>query len=202
LWKKKNQSCLRSCISCEYEWFSQAHNHEHDNGNHSDHNESTAHTRVAPTAKLDSLLNKFKVKKSMLQNLVVWLYKMPVVEWNRLILFRQSYWERWVMPMSTRDELWSGFPIYVAICSIWIEIPLIYLRSGNDSIRKLIGVDVEAKTAPFIAFFWWKNYKLSPYLDAAYKAANPNQFEKDFIETDKNLMESALSGRIWRFSYS
>jgi hypothetical protein len=28
--------------------------------------------------------------------------------------------------------------------------------------------------------------------------ANPNQFEKDFIETDKkvNLMESALSGRI------
>jgi hypothetical protein len=37
------------------------------------------------------------------------------------------------------------------------------------------------------------NYKLSPYLDAA-KAANPNQFEKDFIETDKkvNLMESAL----------
>ncbi|MDG1870687.1 MAG: cytochrome c biogenesis protein CcsA, partial [Flavobacterium sp.] len=42
------------------------------------------------------------------------------------------------------------------------------------------------------------NYKLSPYLDAAYKAANPNQFEKDFIETDKkvNLMESALSGRI------
>jgi hypothetical protein len=33
------------------------------NGNHSDHNESTAHTRVAPTAKLDSLLNKFKVKQ-------------------------------------------------------------------------------------------------------------------------------------------
>jgi hypothetical protein len=50
----------------------------------------------------------------------------------------------------------------------------------------LIGVDVEAKTAPFIAFFDEKgNYKLSPYLDAAYKAANPNQFEKDFIETDK-----------------
>jgi hypothetical protein len=31
-----------------------------------------------------------------------------------------------------------------------------------------------------------------------YKAANPNQFEKDFIETDKkvNLMESALRIRI------
>jgi hypothetical protein len=31
----------------------------------------------------------------------------------------------------------------------------------------LIGVDVEAKTAPFIAFFDEKSYKLSPYLDAA-----------------------------------
>jgi cytochrome c-type biogenesis protein CcsB len=35
-------------------------------------------------------------------------------------------------------------------------------------------------------------------LDAAYKAANPNQFENDFIETDKkvNLLESALMGSI------
>jgi hypothetical protein len=34
-----------------------------------------------------------------------------------------------------------------------------------------------------------------------YKAANPNQFEKDFIETDKkvNLMESALNKNIKDF---
>jgi hypothetical protein len=30
-----------------------------------------------------------------------------------------------------------------------------------------------------------RELQMSPYLDAAYKAANPNQFEKDFIETDK-----------------
>jgi hypothetical protein len=36
---------------------------------------------------------------------------------------------------------------------------------------------------------------LSPYLDAAYKAANPNQFEKDFIETDKKVNLMALSGQ-------
>jgi cytochrome c-type biogenesis protein CcsB len=81
----------------------------------------------------------------------------------------------------------------------WIEIPIIYMKSGNDSIRKIIGVDSKATYAPFVAFFDAKgNYKLSKYLDEAFKAANPNQFEKDFIETDKkvNLMESALSGRI------
>jgi hypothetical protein len=38
------------------------------------------------------------------------------------------------------------------------------------------------------------NYKLSKYLEEPF--GKSNQFEKDFIETDKrvNLMESALSG--------
>ena len=81
----------------------------------------------------------------------------------------------------------------------WIEIPLIYVKKGNDSIRKIIGVDVDAKFIPFKKFFDERgNYKLSPYLDEAYKTANPNQFEKDFVETDKkvNLMNSALFGSI------
>lgn len=81
----------------------------------------------------------------------------------------------------------------------WIDIPIIHLRRGNDSIRKIIGVDKEAKVAPFVSFFDEKgNYKLAKYLESSFSAANPNQFEKDFIETDKrvNLMESALSGRI------
>ncbi len=83
--------------------------------------------------------------------------------------------------------------------STWIQVPMIYIKSGNDSIRKIIGIDKKAKFASFLNFFDHAgNYKLAPYLDAAYKNANPNQFEKDFVETDKkvNLMESALSGSI------
>jgi cytochrome c-type biogenesis protein CcsB len=83
--------------------------------------------------------------------------------------------------------------------NIWIQVPLIYMKAGNDSIRKIIGIDADKGAASFIDFFDNKgNYKLMPYLEDAYKAANPNQFEKDFIETDKkvNLMESALSGSI------
>ena len=85
--------------------------------------------------------------------------------------------------------------------NIWIQVPLIYMKSGNDSIRKIIGIDAKQEFASFLDFFdSTGNYKLMPYLDAAYKAANPNQFEKDFIETDKkvNLMESALSGTIMK----
>ena len=46
--------------------------------------------------------------------------------------------------------------------SYWIQIPIIYMKSGNDSIRKIIGVDKDAQYAPFVSFFDDKgNYKLS-----------------------------------------
>ena len=81
----------------------------------------------------------------------------------------------------------------------WIEVPLIYIKNGNDSIRKIVGAKAADKYISFKSFFDAKgNYKLSPYLDEAYKAAIPNQFQKDFIETDRkvNLLNSALFGSI------
>lgn len=82
---------------------------------------------------------------------------------------------------------------------VWYEVPLIYLKPGNDSIRKLIGIASDAKRASLIDFFDERgNYKLSKQLDEAYKEAVPNQFQTDFIEADKrvNLLYSALSGQI------
>ncbi len=84
---------------------------------------------------------------------------------------------------------------------VWFEVPLIYIKNGNDSIRKIIGLDSKEKYAPFIKFFDDKgNYKLSSYIEEAYKASIPDQFQKDFIETDRkvNLLNSALSGSILR----
>jgi cytochrome c-type biogenesis protein CcsB len=81
----------------------------------------------------------------------------------------------------------------------WIEVPLIYIKKGNDSIRKIIGANQDEKYIAFKRFFDDKgNYKLSPYLDEAYKTQVPSQFQKDFIETDKkvNLINAALFGSI------
>jgi len=81
----------------------------------------------------------------------------------------------------------------------WYNLPIIYLKRGNDSIRKLIGVEKDAKYAPLVAFFDEAGgYKLANLLDAAYKEPVPNQFQKDFIDADKkvNLLYSALSGQI------
>ena len=83
--------------------------------------------------------------------------------------------------------------------SAWYQVQMIYISRSNDSIRKIIGIPADQKLAAFINFFDERgNYKLSKYLDDAYKTANPNQFEKDFVETDKkvNLLSSALFGSI------
>jgi hypothetical protein len=58
-------------------------------------------------------------------------------------------------------------------------VPLVYIKNGNDSIRKIIGLDPKEKYAPFIKFFDERgNYKLSPYLEEAYKAALQTSFRK------------------------
>ncbi len=188
--------------------FAQAHNHEH-NHDHSAKKadgspvESPAHVRVKPSQKqLDSILTAYTVTPE------------HAAKFGRLII--QDAGGR-MKPINTfssellrkvsHSNSYNGMnsdQVFLSMtqsAQLWIEIPLIYIKSGNDSIRKIIGIDSKDKYAPFISFFDEKgNYKLSPYLDAAYKAGNPNQFEKDFVETDKkvNLMESALSGSILR----
>lgn len=80
----------------------------------------------------------------------------------------------------------------------WVNIPFIYVDKNNDSIHKILGVESKAKYVSFINFFDEQgNYKLSPYLDEAQKAAVPNKFQTDFIEVDKKvvLLSAALSRR-------
>ena len=82
---------------------------------------------------------------------------------------------------------------------VWYEVPIIVLKRGNDSIRKLIGIDVKENQASLINFFDERgNYKLKKQLEEAYTEPVPNQFQKDFIDVDKkvNLLYSALSGKI------
>ena len=82
---------------------------------------------------------------------------------------------------------------------LWYQVPFIYLKRGNDSLRKLAGVDEKAKYASFVDFFNKDgSYKLAKPLEGAYKAVTPNQFQKDFIETDRriNLLYSAIEGKV------
>ncbi|UMY65160.1 MULTISPECIES: cytochrome c biogenesis protein CcsA [unclassified Flavobacterium] len=85
--------------------------------------------------------------------------------------------------------------------ALWLDMPIISLKKDNDSIRSILGIGKEEKYAPFRAFFDDRgNYKLSPFLDEAYRNQRPDQYQKDLIDADKKvvLLNSALSGTILR----
>ena len=187
-----------------------AQEQEHDHADHEGH----AHTEAEAAPATHENHTKKVLSQDEL-NALITKYKVPeehAAKFGRLVI--QDGGGR-MKPINTfssellrkvsHDDSYNGmnsdqvFLSMTQYASYWIEIPIIYIKSGNDSIRKIIGIDKTAEFAPFVSFFDAKgNYKLSKYLEQAFKSANPNQFEKDFIETDKkvNLMESALSGRI------
>ena len=85
--------------------------------------------------------------------------------------------------------------------TIWYNVPVINVKRGNDSIRHIAGVPEDQKYLALTNFFDEEgNYKLGPYLESAYQAAVPDQFQKDFIQTDRrvNLLYNALQGEILR----
>jgi len=182
--------------------FAQVHDHDHDHDNE-EQTENSSHIRIIPTEKqLDSLIGKYKVSKEHAAQFGRLIIQdaggrmKPINTFSSELLRKVSHSNEYKGLNS--DQVFLSMSQYA---KLWIEVPLIYIKSGNDSIRKIIGIDAKAKYAPFISFFDERgNYKLSPYLEEAYQAANPNQFEKDFVETDKkvNLMESALSGSIMK----
>ncbi|MEY4038554.1 MAG: hypothetical protein RIR67_864, partial [Bacteroidota bacterium] len=170
------------------------------NGWTQEHNHSGHIQKMPSTKEIDSLINKYKVSEEHAAQFGRLIIQdaggrmKPINTFSSELLRKVSHSDKYKDMNSDQ-----AFLSMTQFASSWIQVPIIYIKAGNDSIRKIIGVDSEAKFAPFISFFDAKgNYKLTPYLEEAFKSANPNQFEKDFIETDKkvNLMEAALSGRI------
>jgi cytochrome c-type biogenesis protein CcsB len=207
---KTKKAKLLTIFVLLFSFSSFAQEQEHDHADHEGHAHTeaeaapAAHTnhtkKVLSQGELNDLITKYKVPEehaSKFGRLVIQDgggRMKPINTFSSELLRKVSHDDSYKGMNS--DQVFLSMTQYA---SYWIEIPIIYIKSGNDSIRKIIGIDKTAEFAPFVSFFDEKgNYKLSKYLEDAFKSANPNQFEKDFIETDKkvNLMESALSGRI------
>ena len=57
---------------------------------------------------------------------------------------------------------------------LWYNVPIIYLKRGNDSLRKIIGRNNKEKYAAFTDFFDKNgNYKIAKQLEKSYKSALP-----------------------------
>ena len=84
---------------------------------------------------------------------------------------------------------------------LWLEVPIMSLKRGNDSIREIIGIPKDAKHFSLMDLIDENgNNKLGPYIEEASKTNNKNQFQKDFMKAYENfyLLNEALSGSIFK----
>jgi cytochrome c-type biogenesis protein CcsB len=82
---------------------------------------------------------------------------------------------------------------------LWYNVPIIYLKPKKaDTIRTIIGVDYGVKHTRLVDYFTPDGrYKLTPYLEEAYRAQVPNGTQKEIREADTrvNLLYDAIEGR-------
>ncbi|MFD2823841.1 cytochrome c biogenesis protein CcsA [Lacinutrix iliipiscaria] len=81
---------------------------------------------------------------------------------------------------------------------LWYNVPIIYLTpQKTDSLKTILGIPKTAKYATVVDFFD-KNlsYKLSPYLEDAYKTKSPNGYQKELKLADQrvNVLSNAIEG--------
>lgn len=105
----------------------------------------------------------------------------------------------------SKDDQYNGLNSDQVLISImqrpkvWYNVPLIYLKRDNDSLRKIIGLRTDEKYAALADFFDSNGqYKLATQAKDSYRSLLPNQYEKDFIETDKrvNIFYNIIIGRV------
>ncbi len=104
----------------------------------------------------------------------------------------------------SKDDTYGDFDANQVFLSIqespmlWYNVPIIYLAANKaDTIRHLIEVDTKEKYATLADFFTERGeYKLTPFLDDAYKALAPNGYQMQIKEADQrvNLLYNTIEG--------
>ncbi|WP_229665866.1 cytochrome c biogenesis protein [Flavobacterium suaedae] len=161
---------------------------------------SQQHIHEKPTQKqLDSLIHKFKVNEEQADK----FGRVIIQDAGRMKPLNTFSSEllRKVSKSDTYKDMNAdqAFLSMIMLDEAWYNIPIIYLKRGNDSLRAVAGVEKDAKYAALSDFFDERGgYKLTEILEKAYREPVPNKFEKDFMDIDQkiNLLYSALSGQI------
>ena len=183
--KAKKEALMILLVLFSFSGFSQDHNHVVDN-----------------IAKSKEIIEKYKVSKEHASKFGYTIIQDAGGRMKPINTFSSELLRK--VSKSDTYEGMNADQVFISMTQFpryWYNIPIVYLKRGNDSLRKIVGVEKEAKYAALADFFDEKgNYKLSSYLEKAFKAIVPSNFEKDFIETDKkvNLLYDALSGQILR----
>lgn len=189
--KKKAKMVTLMLIMLSFTGFAQEQDHEHDNA-----------SLVFPKAQIDSVIKANIVSKEHAEE----FGKLVIQDAGGRMKPVNTYSSELLRKLSKSSEYegMTSDQILISMTenpTLWYNVPLINVKKDNDSIHHIIGVKEDQKYVALTSFFDREgNYKLSPYLESAYQAAVPNQFQKDFIETDRrvNLLYNALQGEILR----
>ena len=165
-----------------------------------EHHENDGHDHSTPTkTQIDSILKSNMSPKAHADK----FGHLVIQDLSGRMMPVNTYASEMLRKLSKQDT-YEGFDANQVFLSIqespmlWYNVPIIYLKlKKGDSIRKLIGADIDAKYVPLADFFSERGeYKLAPYLDEAYKAQIPNGFQKEFKETDQrvNLLYNTIEG--------
>lgn len=115
----------------------------------------------------------------------------------------QTYGSELLRKLSRKDS-YEGLNSNQVLLSIhespmlWYNVPVIYLKPlQTDSIKTIIGIPKTRKYATLSDFFTDRGeYKLTPYLEDAYKTQIPNGHQKEFKKADQrvNLLYNTIEG--------
>jgi len=130
--------------------------------------------------------------------------KMVVQDYGGRMMPMDTYASEMLRKLSKHDS-YEGFDANQVFLSInespllWYNVPVIYLKPKKaDTIRTLINVPKDQKYVALVDFFNENgDYKLTPYLDEAYKAQVPNGTQKEIKEADQRvtLLYNVIEGR-------
>lgn len=219
--KSKFTTILALCFALSGFAQDQEHN-EHDGHDHSAHSSKTeqiieqqvetTNIKEEPTqsisfaeskAQVDSILKANVVNKAEAEN----FGKLVIQDIGGRMMPVNTYASEFLRKLSKSDT-YEGFTadqIFLSIQEsplLWYNVPIIYLKpKKGDSIRKIIGLDKSENYATLAHFFTNRgDYKLSPYLEEAYRAQIPSGFQKEFKETDSrvNLLYNTIDGKSLR----
>ncbi|WP_100611359.1 cytochrome c biogenesis protein [Confluentibacter lentus] len=170
------------------------------NGFSQDHTQHDAHNDIqAQKTMVDSILRANITPKEHAEN----FGHMVIQDLSGRMMPVNTYASEMLRKLSKNDtyEEFDANQVFLSMQEspmLWYNVPVIYLAlKKGDSIRHIINVDESEKYVRLSDFFTEKGeYKLSPYLDDAYKTNQPNAYQTQFKETDQRvtLLYNTLEG--------
>lgn len=174
----------------------EGHNHEAGDVDH----EHSSSSMIMPKAQVDSTLQATAIDKEHASK----FGRIIIQDAGGRMKPANTYSSELIRKLSKSDhyEGLNSDQVLISMTenpSLWYNVPLIYVKAKNDSLHHVIGAKEGEKHIPLAQFFDNQgNYKLSPFLEEAYRTEVKNQFQKDFISADEkvNLLYNALEGKV------